>query len=198
MSEAQEQALDWKPECPTVEDFTNFLHELATAENRQERISLIKEGLGYWNAALAYRRDEARITELEVERDQLLENRDKLRVTNHKLSRERDSLFKRKIVDSHAKVWLPYWRACRTRFEYFKSDLVTLQAELDRLRDALASVNKEWHHDSPSDCYSTGPHSGDFIQDYVACPGCQVQAKVSSALASPTQGAPAQTGEPHE
>ena len=58
------------------------------------------------------------------------------------------------------------------------------EAEIERLREALRAVKKEWPHTPPRDCYATGPRTGDPIQDYVACPGCALQRKIEAALAA--------------
>lgn len=58
-----------------------------------------------------------------------------------------------------------------------------LAAAAPELYEALTLVSKEWEHNAPSDCYSTGPLTGNLIRDHVACPGCAVQRAVEAALA---------------
>lgn len=49
---------------------------------------------------------------------------------------------------------------------------------------ALKTAEKELTHAVPGSCYSTGPMTGDPIQDLVACPGCAALAKVRAAISS--------------
>lgn len=57
------------------------------------------------------------------------------------------------------------------------------EARCEKLREALMTARVEFSHTPPNDCYSTGPFTGDIIQDHVACPGCAVIAKIDAALA---------------
>jgi len=54
---------------------------------------------------------------------------------------------------------------------------------------ALKTAEKELTHAVPGSCYSTGPMTGDPIQDLVACPGCAALAKVRAAISSQKRGA---------
>lgn len=57
------------------------------------------------------------------------------------------------------------------------------QSPIPALTKALQHVKREWQHNVPSDCYSTGPCTGDIVQDHLACPGCAVQRVIDAALA---------------
>ena len=46
-------------------------------------------------------------------------------------------IFARKIIDSHAKVWLPYWRACKRWIASLESQLETAQGLYD-------DANRDW------------------------------------------------------
>lgn len=65
-----------------------------------------------------------------------------------------------------------------------EAEIQKLLDENDRLREALEIAEKELTHAVPGSCYSTGPMTGDPIQDLVACPGCAALAKVRAALTS--------------
>lgn len=58
-----------------------------------------------------------------------------------------------------------------------------LYAAAPELLEALKFAKDQWQHSTPSDCYSQGPCTGDLIQDYVACPGCEVQRRIDAAIA---------------
>jgi hypothetical protein len=58
-----------------------------------------------------------------------------------------------------------------------------LIAAAPEMYQALQAVMEEWPHQSPADCYSTGPRTGNLIQDHVACPGCAIKAKIEAAIA---------------
>lgn len=57
-----------------------------------------------------------------------------------------------------------------------------LIAAAPELLEALKLVAKEWEHNAPSDCYSTGPLTGDVVRDHMSCPGCDVQKAVTEAI----------------
>jgi hypothetical protein len=42
-------------------------------------------------------------------------------------------------------------------------------------------------HCAPADCYSTGPRTGDVVQDYVACPACSFIAAYDEVIAKATE-----------
>lgn len=65
----------------------------------------------------------------------------------------------------------------------FAACILEDQSPIPALTKALQHVKREWQHNVPSDCYSTGPCTGDIVQDYVACPGCAVQREIDAALA---------------
>lgn len=60
--------------------------------------------------------------------------------------------------------------------------LTALGVEFTQLYEALKAYVVEVNHTAPDDCYSSGPRTGDFIQDHVACPGCAVLEKARAAL----------------
>ena len=57
-----------------------------------------------------------------------------------------------------------------------------LKLQNERLSKALKFIFGEFDHDVPSSCYSTGPLTGDVVQDFLACPGCRAVALAESAL----------------
>jgi hypothetical protein len=59
---------------------------------------------------------------------------------------------------------------------------------VEALREARRAIGD---HNAPSDCYATGPLTGDPYRDLVECPACSAIAKIDAVLAS---SAPA-TGE---
>lgn len=57
---------------------------------------------------------------------------------------------------------------------------------LELARDALGLSIEAMEHSVPDDCWSTGPYTGDPIEDLVICPYCRAIAKCRSALAALT------------
>ena len=51
----------------------------------------------------------------------------------------------------------------------------TLIAALQGARATLA-------HDVPSDCWATGPLTGDPVEDLIVCPGCRAINRIDNAL----------------
>jgi hypothetical protein len=49
--------------------------------------------------------------------------------------------------------------------------------------EALNLAREQLNHDVPDGCWSTGPKTNDFYQDFVVCPGCAALAKIDAALA---------------
>jgi hypothetical protein len=52
------------------------------------------------------------------------------------------------------------------------------RAAFAALYEASARANGE--HSAPSDCYATGPLTGDPYRDLVSCPGCQLVAAIAA------------------
>ena len=58
-----------------------------------------------------------------------------------------------------------------------------LKALVRELRAALVAYQRAYPHNAPSDCFATGPMTGDAITDLVACPGCDADRLANEALA---------------
>jgi hypothetical protein len=57
-----------------------------------------------------------------------------------------------------------------------------LIAAAPEMLEALKLSAKEWAHEAPDDCYSTGPYTGDVIQDHVVCPACVMLRTINAAI----------------
>ena len=58
-----------------------------------------------------------------------------------------------------------------------------LFAAAPELFEAARFAREQLDHIVPGDCWSTGPRTGDPIQDLIVCPGCAAIAKIDAALA---------------
>lgn len=47
---------------------------------------------------------------------------------------------------------------------------------------ALTFAAKQLKHNTPDDCWATGPMTGDVINDLIACPGCEALRRIDAAL----------------
>ena len=59
-----------------------------------------------------------------------------------------------------------------------------LSNRIARLEEAVEAYQKAYTpdgHTKPHDCFSTGPRTGDPIQDFIVCPGCWAQQKAKEA-----------------
>jgi hypothetical protein len=74
----------------------------------------------------------------------------------------------------HVGTWIPEIKA---------QEIARKLNAFDEMLEALKFVKKEWQHTAPSDCYSTGPCTGDPIRDHVSCPGCATQGTIDAAIA---------------
>jgi len=64
------------------------------------------------------------------------------------------------------------------------AELSASRAEAGRLREALKEARRAiGDHHAPSDCYATGPLTGDPFRDLVQCPACSFIAMYDAALA---------------
>ena len=65
----------------------------------------------------------------------------------------------------------------------------TLKSQADALAEALKEGRRAiGDHNAPSDCYATGPLTGDPIRDLVQCPACSFIAMYDAALAAYQEG----------
>lgn len=56
------------------------------------------------------------------------------------------------------------------------------------LVEGLALYISAYPHHAPEDCFSTGPMTGDNIQDLVTCPGCAAQKQARALIAKHGEG----------
>lgn len=56
-----------------------------------------------------------------------------------------------------------------------------IAAKDDALKAMYFAYSPEGHN-SPQDCFATGPFTGNNIQDLIACPGCAADKKYKAAL----------------
>lgn len=52
----------------------------------------------------------------------------------------------------------------------------------EALVESLRSSRDALSHDKPNSCWSTGPMTGDEIEDLIVCPGCRALRKIEAAL----------------
>ncbi len=57
-------------------------------------------------------------------------------------------------------------------------------AQHDKLVKALTLLMAEVAHNAPDECWSTGPSTGDPIQDLIICPGCIALNNARAVLAT--------------
>ena len=69
----------------------------------------------------------------------------------------------------------------------------TWKGEAEKVADAapellaaLKAAMKQLEHDVPSNCWATGPNTGNPIEDLIVCPGCRVLAAAHAAIAKAT------------
>ena len=61
---------------------------------------------------------------------------------------------------------------------------VRLIAAAPALLAACKIARQELEHAVPSGCWSTGPLTGDVIQDHIICPGCTAISQIDAAIAA--------------
>lgn len=73
--------------------------------------------------------------------------------------------------------------------DQLKAALTEAEQREAGLVEALGVARIALTHDTPGDCWSTGPATGNHIEDLIVCPGCRALNYIEQALAQPSPGA---------
>lgn len=150
-----------------------------TLESRQARIDDFLAGYSecYDNVALPFSYEQSAT---DIENDRLKEEIKKLREeiahARATAGREVEALrLKLTLLEAEREAEI----ASNTRAVFRGTHVMS---ENQKLRETLKLAKLALTHDTPGSCWSTGPMTGNPIEDLVACPGCRALFAIEEAL----------------
>lgn len=121
-----------------------------------------------------------KLTQLQFERDQCLAGLNQANETNETLRHRNDSLERMML---HLE-WTDEQKRILSEIDQLRAELAAAKADTERWKKAAEALYFAYTpdgHPKGTDCFATGPLTGDPFTDLIACPGCAAQAAIAAA-----------------